>query len=77
MHTLLGDPRAADDAFSAATLVHERLGAPAFVALTKAAQGRALVAVDPQRAGALLAEAQHSASTLGLAGVVSITSAER
>ena len=76
MHTLLGDPRAADEAFSAATLVHERLGAPAFVALTKAAHGRALAEVDPQRAGDLLAEAQHSANTLGLAGVAGMTSAK-
>jgi hypothetical protein len=77
MHALLGDPLAADEAFSAATLVHERLGAPALVALTKAAHGQALVEVDPQRAGVLLAEAQLSASTLGLTGAVSITSAER
>jgi hypothetical protein len=77
MHTILGDPPAADEAFGAATRVHERLGAPAFVALTKAAHGQALAEVDPQRSGKLLAQAQHSATTLGLPGIVSMASAER
>lgn len=77
MHTILGDPPAADEAFGAATRVHERLGAPAFVALTKAAHGQALAEVDPQRSGTLLAQAQHSATTLGLPGIVSMASAER
>jgi hypothetical protein len=53
------------------------LGAPAFVALTKAAHGQALAEVDPQRSGTLLAQAQHSATTLGLPGIVSMASAER
>lgn len=74
MHTVLGDLQSAEDSFNAATDVHERFGAPAFTAVTKAAHGHVLSEIDSQRAGALLGEAHDLATTLGLQGVAYMTS---
>lgn len=66
---LLGDVEAADAHLTEATVIHERMRAPAYVAMTRAEHGRALRAADPDRARGLLAAAAAFAEHRGLAGV--------
>ncbi len=73
MHTLLEDSTAADEAFTAGQVVHERLRAPVFTAMTNAAHGRALADVEPSVSGELIAKALDTATVLGLRGVQQLT----
>lgn len=67
---LLGDIATADACFERATEIHERMRAPAYVALTQAEHGRALLARDRVKARRLLRTAETFARDMGVAGVL-------
>lgn len=69
----VGDKPAADDAFRQALCGHERLRAPAFIAVTKAGHSRAVTAADPHRSRTLLQEARDLATEPGLHSLVRAT----
>jgi class 3 adenylate cyclase/tetratricopeptide (TPR) repeat protein len=66
---LLGDIDAADEHFVRATAIHERMRAPAYVAMTQAEHGLTLLGSAPDRARGLLAAADAFARRRGLGGV--------
>lgn len=67
---------AADRSFARATELHDRMRAPAFVALTQAEHGRVLLASDRPRAARLLREAEAFARDVGVDGILQrVTSA--
>jgi len=70
LHALLGDVEAADRSFTHATGLHERMRAPAFVALTQAEHGRALLDDDRTRAVHLLRQAEAFARGVGAQGIL-------
>ena len=72
LHGLLGESRTADDCFEQARELHERMRAPAYLALGDAAHGRMLVDHDPARANRLLASADEFARDMGLHGILDI-----
>lgn len=67
---LLGDVAAADRSFTRAVELHERMQAPAFVALTQAEHGRVLLGTDRPRAARLLREAEVFARDVGIDGIL-------
>jgi sugar phosphate isomerase/epimerase len=73
LHSLLGETAAADECFEQARELHERMRAPAYVALGDAAHGRALLAADRPRAQRVLASAEEFARDLGLRGILDLT----
>lgn len=77
LHALLGDVRAADRAFMQATELHERMQAPAFLALTRAEHGLALRTTDRPRALRLLREAEDFARDVGVEGILARVVADR
>ncbi len=72
---LLGDVDAADAHFTTAAAIHERMLAPAYVAVTRAEHGRALLAVDRDRALELLVAAEAFGRAHDLGGLLSRTTA--
>ena len=70
LHALRGDIDAADRSFTQATALHERMCAPAFVAVTQAEHGRVLLASDRPRAVRLLREAEVFARDAGVQGIL-------
>jgi class 3 adenylate cyclase len=70
LHVLLGDVQAADRCYTRATELHERMLAPAFVALAQAEHGRALLASDRPRAVRLLRDAEAFARDMHLDGIL-------
>lgn len=70
LHGLLGDVAAADRSFARAVELHERMQAPAFVALTQAEHGRVLLDTDRPRAVRLLREAEEFARDVGVDGIL-------
>jgi hypothetical protein len=70
LHALLGDVEAADHSFTRATTLHERMRAPAFIAMTQAEHGRALLHDDRPRAVRLLRQAEAFARDAGTQGIL-------
>jgi class 3 adenylate cyclase/tetratricopeptide (TPR) repeat protein len=72
LHGVLGDVRTADDCFAQARELHERMRAPAYVALGDAAHGHMLLDHDRARADRLLASAEEFARDMGLGGILDL-----